>query len=394
SKPWPQGGLMGMAMHPDFDKGKPFVYLAYLYDFEGKKRPGDGLSGDVNGYVFTTRLVRFSYDSAKRKLIQPTTICDTIPGSNDHNSGRMIIAEIDSVPYLFYTIGDMGAGQYKNAGRTNHAQDLNSYEGKILRFNIEPVVGKDSVADWIPHDNPFNGSRKSAIWSLGHRNAQGLTVMNKRNQQIIIASEHGPFSDDEINIIRRSGNYGHPLVIGYADGNYNGLAAGVSKLDSLPGEWHTSYPLIKDEKKNASSIQNYTDPIYSFEPTPVSKIRGVMKRFKDFSKWDRDWVSLAPSGLAAYQYDAIPGWKNSLLITSLKNGKIVRVQLDAELEKVLFVEELFQQAARYRDIAVSADGRRFYITTDESVSTSGPTANNRTKQSIHGAVIEYTFPDQ
>ncbi|HLS95210.1 MAG TPA: PQQ-dependent sugar dehydrogenase, partial [Sphingobacterium sp.] len=59
---------------------------------------------------------------------------------------------------------------------------------------------------------------------------------------LLFSCEHGPFSDDEINIIEKGSNYGHPLIIGYADGNYNGLAAAALDDPSLPGVWNTSYP--------------------------------------------------------------------------------------------------------------------------------------------------------
>src|SRR5688572_18584450 len=60
-KPWPQAGLMGMALHPLMLQGKPFVYLAYLYDFEGINSPGNGQSKQDGGFHFLTRVVRYRY---------------------------------------------------------------------------------------------------------------------------------------------------------------------------------------------------------------------------------------------------------------------------------------------------------------------------------------------
>src|SRR5699024_4917273 len=99
-------------------------------------------------------------------LTDPQVICDSIPGSNDHNGGRLHLSRIGEDIFLFYAVGDMGAGQYSNAARTNHAQNLNSYEGKILRFHTEA----DDRTGWIPEDNPFGPD--NAVWSLGHRNPQ------------------------------------------------------------------------------------------------------------------------------------------------------------------------------------------------------------------------------
>jgi glucose/arabinose dehydrogenase len=81
----------------------------------------------------------------------------------------MIIAPVTAggTNYLFYAAGDMGSGQFANRMRPQNAQNPDSYEGKILRFNLEPVSGS-----WIPADNPY--STTSAVYSIGIRNNQGL----------------------------------------------------------------------------------------------------------------------------------------------------------------------------------------------------------------------------
>ncbi|MBK7438453.1 MAG: PQQ-dependent sugar dehydrogenase [Saprospiraceae bacterium] len=60
------------------------------------------------------------------------TVLENIPGSNDHNAGRLAIGPDLK---LYYSIGDMGAGQFDNTNRTQNAQNVNVYEGKILRLN-------------------------------------------------------------------------------------------------------------------------------------------------------------------------------------------------------------------------------------------------------------------
>jgi glucose/arabinose dehydrogenase len=60
-KPWPQGGLMGLALHPQLLQGQPYVYLAYIYRFAGANQPGKGGAPNFGGYFFTTRLVRYEY---------------------------------------------------------------------------------------------------------------------------------------------------------------------------------------------------------------------------------------------------------------------------------------------------------------------------------------------
>jgi PQQ-dependent dehydrogenase (s-GDH family) len=389
-KPAPQGGLMGMALHPDLLTGKPFVYLAFVYDFEGKDRQGDGQDPRDHGYHFKTKVVRYAYNPQTQKLQDPQTLCDKISGSNDHNGGRLLISAVNGKNYLFYSIGDMGAGQFKNAGRANHAQDLNIYEGKILRFNIEPDQDGNREDAWIPNDNPFNKDKQNAVWSLGHRNPQGLASMNVNGKEVIFSSEHGPFSDDEINVIKRGKNYGHPLVIGYADGNYNGLSAGVTDKDSLPGEWNTTYPFIQNEQENAKKLKGFEPPIKSFFPTGNKQLLAFADTIRSGKK-SPEWPSLAPSGIAAYTSDVIPGWKGSLLITSLKKGKVVRLKLNATGTGVQEEKEYFENKVRYRDVAVSADGRKIYVVTDKSAVTSGPSGENPEASAEQGAIIELTF---
>jgi len=67
---------------------------------------------------------------------------------------RLTIGNVNGTPYLFYTIGDMGAGQFNNITRTNNAQTRDTLEGKILRLNLEPD-GDTGTDKWIPNDNLF-----------------------------------------------------------------------------------------------------------------------------------------------------------------------------------------------------------------------------------------------
>ncbi|WP_256013476.1 PQQ-dependent sugar dehydrogenase [Desertivirga xinjiangensis] len=380
-KPWPQGGLMGMALHPQLLSGKPFVYLAFVNKFI-QSEPNYG------GNFFQTKIVRYTWNPKRGMLYDPIVISDSIPGSNDHNGGRLIIARADGRDYLFYSVGDMGAGQFDNGGRANHAQDIRYYEGKILRFNAEPDQDQDSVKKWIPGSNPF----ENAVWSLGHRNPQGLASAIINGSSKLYSSEHGPYSDDEINLIEKGANYGHPFIIGYRDGNYDGLAASVSDHDSLPGKWNTTYPLIESEAKNAKRIgSSYRDPLKAFNPNHSKFLNELFNA--TITKANKpDWPSEAPSSLAIYTFDAIPGWKNSLLIPTLKGGKLLRMKLDNDGRKLSGKEEeYFNSDNRYRDIAISPDGKTIYLITDQSAETSGPTKEDPQGSSQKGAVIEFTY---
>jgi PQQ-dependent dehydrogenase (s-GDH family) len=394
-KPWPQGGLMGLALHPLLLQGKPYVYLAYIYHFKGADAAGDGKQGK-EGYQYLMKVVRFSYDLKDHKLVNGITISDTIPASNDHNGGRLAIAETGGKAYLFYGIGDMGAGQFLNGGRTNKGQNPSSYEGKVLRYNLEPLKTGGTETDWIPADNPVNTQRKNAVWSTGHRNPQGLAYAKINGKELLYSTEHGAYSDDEVNLIEKGSNFGHPLVMGYADGNYNGLAASVSDNKEFPGKWHTSYPLIGSEQENAKALGTaYREPIKSFYPAAADTLNLLFDRLQHNIK--ADWTSFAPSSVAVYQSDGIPGWKNSLLIPTLKGARLLRLKLDdkgqlADEE----VHEYLKGNVRYRDLAISADGLKIYLAVDSSSVTSGPSKEDPKQISYRGCIIEmkYKSPDK
>ncbi len=148
--PKPQGGLAGLAIHPEFNSGKPYVYISYV-----RKLDSTSVLNSSCGY-FKNSIVRFTYNTSTGQLESPITIVDTLPGSNDHNSQRMIIAPVGGTYYLFYGQGDMGAGQLACQCRPNHAQSMDDYEGKILRFNLEPDGDGGTYDQWIPNDNPYN----------------------------------------------------------------------------------------------------------------------------------------------------------------------------------------------------------------------------------------------
>ncbi|KAA3436429.1 PQQ-dependent sugar dehydrogenase [Rufibacter hautae] len=395
-KPWPQGGLMGMALHPQLLSGKAYVYLAYAYQYAGAGKQGDGCDPKFGGCHYTMRLVRYDYDTKGQKLSNPQILCDTIPGSNDHNSGRLLIAPVQGKYYLFYTVGDMGAGQFKNIGRPNHAQATGSYEGKVLRFSLEPDADKNQYDRWIPNDNPFTSAqRQNAVWSLGHRNAQGLAYAVVNGTGRMYASEHGPFSDDEINVVERGKNYGHPLIIGYQDNNYNGLAAGVSNHAEIPGTWHTTYPTIKSEKENAAAIgaQTYRDPMYSFNPNSNAFLTRIMTQMRSGGENESpEWPSEAPSSIAVYTSAGIPGWQNSLLVPTLKTGKLIRLSLNAAGTGVTGdTLTYFRSKIRYRDLAISPDGKKLYLAVDSSSVTSGPSGEDPKGSQYRGSILEFTY---
>jgi PQQ-dependent dehydrogenase (s-GDH family) len=397
-KPWPQGGLMGMAIHPQFLSGKPYVYLGYVHTFAGAAATGNGCTANWGGCFFTSRVVRYEYNFGTNQLINPLTLCDTIPGSSDHNSGRMIIAPVSGTPYLFYSVGDMGGGQFDNGSRPINAQVVNKYEGKILRFNLEPDGDAGTYNRWIPNDNPFNGASQSAVWSIGHRNVQGLAYAYMNGLDMLYATEHGPFTDDELNVVERGKNYGHPLVIGMNDNNYNGAAAGASANGAIAGAHNSSAPVITSENANATAIgaANYRAPLKTFYPASSGTVTTIFNNNISGNYDNSAWPSEGIGSIDIYHAGPIPNWSGSIFICTLKGGKIFRLKLNTDGRTFQSLNgadtvSYFRSANRFRDIAFSPDGLSIFVAIDSSQTTSGPTATNPMVSVNRGSIMRFTY---
>jgi glucose/arabinose dehydrogenase len=130
------------------------------------------------------RLVRVRWTG--HNLEHQQVLFDGIAGGYIHNGSRIAVGP-DRMLYI--TTGD--------AGNADVAQDSTALNGKILRLDLD---GKPAPG------NPF----RSAIWSWGHRNGQGLVFHDGK----LYETEHGPGENDEVNRIERGGNYGWPNARG------------------------------------------------------------------------------------------------------------------------------------------------------------------------------------
>jgi aldose sugar dehydrogenase len=189
-----QGGLLDVALHPDFGD-EPWVYLSWAGgDAEGRAAThvGRGLL-DLDALALTEFEVLF--------VAEP--FMD--PGQG-HYGARLAF---DGENRLFVTLGDR---QQKDFGPDHIAQDLSSAYGSTLRLEADGGV---------PDDNPFvdEPDAVAAIWSYGHRNSQGMAFHPETGE--LWQNEHGENNGDEINVIERGGNYGWPIAhygVGYRTG--------------------------------------------------------------------------------------------------------------------------------------------------------------------------------
>jgi len=176
-----ESGLLGITLHPDFSQNG-YVYIGYTY--AESKAP----------LKLVNKLVRYREDQATKTPVFDKVLLDNVSGNYVHNIGPL---EFGPDGKLYLSIGEIFMPDL--------AQDMSSLNGKILRMNDDGT---------IPDDNPFPDSY---IYSLGHRNPQGLAF--NPGTGALWSTEHGPSEEqgccnDEINMIKPGANYGWPLIRG------------------------------------------------------------------------------------------------------------------------------------------------------------------------------------
>jgi len=374
-----QDGLLGMALHPALltGVGRDYVYVAFTYDID----PTDGVARRV-------KLRRYTYDSATQTLRDPIDLVDGLPGSSDHNSGRLVFGPDDK---LYYTIGDQGKNQFSYKCLENQAQrlptqseidahDWSAYQGKVLRIGLDGS---------IPSDNPLIGGVRSHVYSYGHRNPQGIAF--GRNGRLY-ADEHGPKTDDELNWIRPGLNYGWPYVAGHRDGR----AYVYANWSAAPDCWNLAFsdyvlpPSVPTQAESAFTAP-FAEPLMTFY-TVDNGHNFSDPKCSDGSRY-MCWPTIAPSALEFYAADSggVPGWGDSLLVVSLKHGSVFRVELNAAGDEVVGeATPLFKTTNRYRDVVVAPGGDRFYVITDSGGATVGPSGGD-TGVELRGAVLEFSY---
>ena len=263
-----EGGMLGITVDPNYSENN-HIYLYYTYN-----------------ELLTTKNKLVRYQFSDGILVEDKILIDGIPGGPFHDGGRI---QFGPDGKLYITTGE--------AGLPDLAQDLNSLGGKILRINSDGT---------IPQDNPW---KNSPVYSIGHRNPQGMDWDESGN---LIATEHGPsgwrgVAHDEINKIIAGGNYGWPDIIG-------------------------------DEEK-----ENMINPI--------------LHSGKD------TW---APSGAEFYNSNKIPQWEGKHFFATLRGSHLHMIDFDLENNSVTSHEKLFQdEFGRMRDVQTGPDGFLYLLTSNQ-----------------------------
>ncbi len=229
-------GLLGLAIDPEFENNH-FVY-AYYSTFDVNDKP-------IN------RVVRFT--EKDNLAFNKTVIFDNIPSNAAfHAGGSLAIGPDDK---LYISIGDARASIY--------AQSKDILVGKILRIN------KDGT---IPSDNPFPNS---PVYTMGHRNIFGIAFNEKDG--IGIFTENNDRLFDEINVLKKGGNYGFPIM--QPENRHWKVSNSTIDIKPLRSYYYSiaptqtiyyasdDFPYLKD----TFLVGTYTGDIYSLEISNSSK---------------------------------------------------------------------------------------------------------------------------
>ena len=366
-----QDGLLGLALHPDLlrGQGRDWVYLAYTYD------------GDPSARI-TRRLKvrRYTYDQKAETLAAPVDVLDQLPAHDDHGGGRLVIGPDGK---LYLSRGDQGSNWLANYCNAVHSQDLpsaadvaarnwTSYQGKVLRMELDGA---------IPADNPTIGGVRSHIYAYGFRNPQGLSF---GPGGLLYASEHGPSTDDEIDLVQAGKNYGWPHVAGFNDDLgyvYANWSASSTPCATLKFDAINLPASVPQAKESAWQHPDFVPPLATLFSVPAG-----------YDLAGQGGSTIGPGGIEVYDSPAIPGWQRSLLVTGMRTGAIYRVKLTEDGRRVSGAPlEYFRNATRYRDLALAPDGRRIFVVTDNAGTLADP-ANRRVDTLEHpGTLLEFSY---
>lgn len=279
-----QGGLLDVVLGPDFAADR-MIYWSYAEPREG-------------GNATSVARGRLSDDGARVDDVQ--VIFRALPAyDGDKHFGSSLAFAPDG--RLFITLGERS-----DAPMRPQAQDLGSHMGKTIRINADGSV---------PADNPFVGrdGARPEIWSLGHRNVQGIAVARDGTVWTV---EHGTRGGDEINNDRAGLNYGWP--------------------DAAYGIEYRGGPI----NAGLTAREGTEQPVYYWDPV------------------------IAPGGMTLYDGAMFPDWRGDLLVAALKEKHIARLVI--ENGRVVGEERLMTDLGeRVRDVAVAADGAVWAITDEQ-----------------------------
>ena len=280
-----QGGMLDVVLAPDFAVSG-WIYFTYVKDIDIES---DGVT------VLTRAKLKDDALTDWQELLVTRSGTDT----SQHFGSRIAF---DEDGHVYFGIGDRGVRE--------NSQDLSNHAGSIMRLNIDGSV---------PSDNPHKHNKKwlAEVWSIGHRNPQGMAYDAVNNR--LWSIEHGPRGGDELNLIKKGANYGWP-VISYGKEYWGPIAVG-----------------------EGTHREGMEQPVKVYTP------------------------SIAPGSLLYYSGDALPGWKGNLFSGALKLRHLNRIVI-SEQGKAIQEERLLEDMdERIRALAQGPQGWLYFSTDSGSV---------------------------
>lgn len=266
-----QGGLLDVKINRE--NNKDFLYLTY---------------STVKDNKLTTALAKGEISKDRSISLKNIFTAQTEGDSSIHFGSRIAI----QADQLFMTIGERGERKY--------AQSLKHHNGKILRLNLDGSPYKA---------NPFAKEGLAEIYTLGHRNPQGIAIAP--NGIDLYSCEFGPKGGDEVNWIKVKNNYGWP-VITYGR-EYWGPKIGTTHKEG------------------------YQQPLVYWSP------------------------SISPSGMNFYSGNKIAEWHNDLFLAALGSRHLRRLRVKDH--KIMFQEKLYEELnERIRQVNTGKDGYLYFST--------------------------------
>lgn len=281
------GGMMDLALDPKYSENG-WIYFAFSHTPTGTvDRNAPGMTKVVRGKIKDYQWVE------QQTLFEAP---DSILVEGGMRWGSRLL--FDKEGYLYFTIGDMQ--QIIQSG--SNPQLPYRAEGKIFRMHPDGT---------IPKDNPYFGKAGTlqGIYAWGTRNVQGLAQHPVTGE--IYFTDHGPRGGDEVNLLKKGGNYGWP-VITYGV-NYDGSPVSALK-----------------EKEGMEQPITYYDP------------------------------SIAVCAAEFVKGNKFPKWQNNLLITALKDQEIRRLVVNGG--KLVSQEVILKGMGRVRDVKFGPDGSLYVLT--------------------------------
>jgi glucose/arabinose dehydrogenase len=273
-----EAGLMGIAVDPRFNSNR-LVYVCASRTYNG---------------AWLNQLIRYKVRSNWTLAFDRYLIRTGMRASTIHNGCAV---EVGPDLKVWVTMGD---GSIESL-----AQNPKRLNGKVLRINRDGS---------IPSDNPImpGTSTRTAVYSMGHRNPQGIAFHPGNNRVYII--EHGPNVNDEINWIRPGLNYGWPCVTG------NGVP------------YHDSYSVC--------GTRTFTSPVWRSGSSTIATSGGT---FVAGSAWD--------------------SFQNHLFVSQLKQSDVRRFRISKDGLTGSYAATYFNNSWGRLRAANLGSGNRLFVST-------------------------------